>query len=182
MLICFFFFIYKNYKLTLKGESMIKRLLVIAVLGVMVSGCFMGPLALVGPVTSGFSTASLIQSGVSTGANYVVKKSTGKTIAEHAMTSLQGDIKQSYAPESEPGKILKQSNQPDSYNEISERCRKFDFYCKRILNKNPSLAKSLLPKVESDTGCKKYDFYCKRMSKEKWLQHINQNKSLLSSS
>ena len=161
---------------------MIKRLLAIAVLGVSLSGCFMAPLALIGPAASGFSTASLIQSGVSTGANYMVKKSTGKTISEHVMQSLKTDvIKQSYAPkENEPSKILKQSNQP--YNKISERCRKFDFYCKRILNKNPGLAKSLLPNVESDTGCKEYDFYCKRLSKKKWLQYINQNKSLLGTS
>ena len=160
---------------------MIKRLLVIAVLGATVSGCFMAPLALIGPATSGFSTASLIQSGVSSGANYVVRKSTGKTITEHVMQSLKRDIiKQSYVPINEPSKKLKQSYQP--YNEISERCRKFDFYCKRILNENPDLAKSLLPKVESDTGCKKHDYYCKRMSNEKWLQYINQNKSLLGSS
>ena len=163
---------------------MIKRLLVIAVLGVAVSGCFMAPLALIGPATSGFSTASLIQTGVSTGANYMVKKSTGKTIAEHAIETLNKDIvKQSYAPKkNEPSKILKQSNQPHPYNKISERCRKFDFYCKRILNENPGLAKSLLPNTEFNTGCKKYDFYCKRTSKEKWLQYINQNKSLLGSS
>ena len=160
---------------------MIRRLLLIAVLGISVSGCFMAPLALIGPATSGFSTASLIQSGVSTGANYVVKKSTGKTITEHVMQSLKSDvIKQSYVPENEPEKILKQYNKP--YNAISERCRKFDFYCKRILNKNPGFAKSLLPNVESDTGCKEYDFYCKRLSKKKWLQYINQNKSLLGSS
>ena len=65
---------------------MIKRLLLIVTLGVAVSGCFMAPLALLGPATSGFSTASVIQSGFTTGANYVVKKSTGKTIAEHAIT------------------------------------------------------------------------------------------------
>ena len=164
-----------------KRESMIKRLLVIAVLSVGVTGCFMAPLAFIGPATSGFSTASLIQSGVSTGANYVVKKSTGKTITEHVMQSLKSDvIKQSYVPKNEPEKILKQYNKP--YNAISERCRKFDFYCKRILNKNPDLAKSLLPNVESNTGCKKYDFYCKRLSKKEWLQYINQNKSLLGSS
>ena len=46
----------------------------------------MAPLAFVGPAASGFSTASIIQSGVTTGANYMVKKSTGKTIAEHALT------------------------------------------------------------------------------------------------
>ena len=159
---------------------MIKRLLVIAVLGMTVTGCFMAPLALIGPVTSGFSTASLIQTGVTSGANYVVKKSTGKKIAEHAMTSLQGDIKQSYAPESEPGKILEQTYEPK--NKLSERCRKYDFYCKRKLNANPALAQSLLPKIKSDAGCKKYDYYCKRMSQKKWLQHINQNKSLLGSS
>jgi len=167
--------------LTKKRESMIKRLLVITALGVTLSGCFMAPLALLGPVTSGFSTASLIQSGVTSGANYVVKKSTGRSISEHVIQSLSDDIvKQSYVPNNEPKKILKQYNKP--YNAISERCRKFDFYCKRILNKNPGLAKSLLPNVESDTGCKEYDFYCKRLSKKKWLQYINQNKSLLGSS
>ena len=163
---------------------MIKRLLLIVVLGVSVSGCFMVPMAFIGPAASGFSTASLIQSGVTTGANYVVKKSTGKTITEHVMQSLTKDIvKQSYAPkENEPSKILKQSNQPYPYNEISERCRKFDFYCKRMLNSNPALAKSLLPKIKSDAGCKKYDFYCKRMSRKKWLKHITENKSLLGNS
>ena len=62
---------------------MIRRLLLIATLGVMLSGCFMVPIAFIGPAASGFSTASLIQSGVTTGASYVVKKSTGKTITEH---------------------------------------------------------------------------------------------------
>ena len=64
---------------------MIKRLFLIVAVGVTVSGCFMAPLALIGPASSGFSTASIIQSGVTTGANYVVKRSTGKTIAEHAL-------------------------------------------------------------------------------------------------
>ena len=64
---------------------MIKRLFLRVALGVIVSGCFMAPLALVGPATSGFSTASIIQSGITTGANYMVKKSTGKTIAEHVV-------------------------------------------------------------------------------------------------
>ena len=78
---------------------MIKRLLVIAVLGVTLSGCFMAPLALIGPVTSGFSTASLIQTGVTTGANYMVKKSTGKTIGEHALDTINKDIFQhTYLP------------------------------------------------------------------------------------
>ena len=123
---------------------MFKRLLAIAVLGVTVSGCFMAPLAFVGPAASGFSTASLIQSGVTTGANYVVQKSTGKTISEHVFQSLGKDaLKQSYAPVNEPDEILKQSNQPKLYK---------DWF---LLQKN---------------------------GKKKWLQSIDQNKSLLDSS
>ena len=81
---------------------MIKRLLLLATLGVMLSGCFMAPLALIGPATSGFSTASLIQAGVSSGANYVVKKSTGKTITEHAIDAVNKDIyKQTFLPTDE---------------------------------------------------------------------------------
>jgi len=78
---------------------MFKRLLIIISIGVTLSGCFMAPLALIGPVTSGFSTASLIQSGVTTGSNYIVKKSTGKSIAEHALDSINKDIyTQTYLP------------------------------------------------------------------------------------
>ena len=78
---------------------MIRRLLLIATLGVMMSGCFMAPLALIGPVTSGFSTASLIQTGVTTGANYMVKKSTGKTITEHAYNAINREtLQQTYFP------------------------------------------------------------------------------------
>ena len=78
---------------------MIKRLLLIVTLGVAVSGCFMAPLALIGPATSGFSTASIIQSGVTTGANYMVKKSTGKTISQHAFDSISRDVlQQTYLP------------------------------------------------------------------------------------
>ena len=78
---------------------MIQRLLVLATLSVMLSGCFMVPMALVGPAVSGFSTASLAQSAVTTGASYMVKKSTGKTITEHAFDIINADIlKQSYIP------------------------------------------------------------------------------------
>ena len=86
---------------------MIKRLLLIVTLAVALSGCFMAPLALIGPVTSGFSTASIIQSGVTTGASYVVKKSTGKTIGEHAIDALSKDIvQQSYFPQKQTPKIV----------------------------------------------------------------------------
>ena len=78
---------------------MIKRLLLIVTLGVAVSGCFMAPLALIGPATSGFSTASIIQAGVSSGANYMVKKSTGKTISEHAYEVINKEtLQQTYFP------------------------------------------------------------------------------------
>ena len=86
---------------------MIKRLLVIAVLGVTLSGCFMAPLALIGPVTSGFSTASLIQTGVTTGANYMVKQSTGKTIGEHALDTINKDIFQhTYLPKNNGSLVI----------------------------------------------------------------------------
>ena len=78
---------------------MIKRLLLVVTLGVMVSGCFMAPLALIGPATSGFSTASLIQAGVSSGANYMVKKGTGKTIGEHAFGAISREtLQRTYFP------------------------------------------------------------------------------------
>ena len=78
---------------------MIKTLLVLTTLGVMVSGCFMVPMAFIGPAASGFSTASLAQSAVTTSASYMVKKNTGKTITEHAFDTINPDIlKQSYIP------------------------------------------------------------------------------------
>ena len=85
---------------------MIRRLLLIAALGVTVSGCFMAPMAFIGPAASGFSTASIIQSGVTTGANYMVKKSTGKTIGQHAFDAINKDVlKQSYFPKEINNKV-----------------------------------------------------------------------------
>ena len=79
---------------------MIKRLFLLTTLGVLLSGCFMVPMAFVGPAVSGFSTASIAQSAVTTGASYMVKKSTGKSIAEHALDTISGDIieQQAYFP------------------------------------------------------------------------------------
>tara|TARA_B110000014_G_scaffold20617_2_gene13272 strand:- start:290 stop:541 length:252 start_codon:yes stop_codon:yes gene_type:complete len=78
---------------------MIKRILILVVLGTSLTGCFMAPMALLGPATSGFSTASIMQSGFTTGANYLVKKSTGKTFSQHAFDAIQKDVlKQSYLP------------------------------------------------------------------------------------
>lgn len=68
-------------------------------MGVTISGCFMAPLALIGPAASGFTTASLVQSGVTTGAGYLVKKSTGKSVTEHAMEVINKEIlQQTYLP------------------------------------------------------------------------------------
>ena len=79
---------------------MFKRLFLLTMLGTLLSGCFVAPMALIGPATSGFTTASIIQSGVTTGANYMIKKSTGKTISQHAIDTINKDIiKQSYLPE-----------------------------------------------------------------------------------
>ena len=78
---------------------MIKRLLLLVTLGCLLSGCFMAPLALIGPATSGFSTASIVQSGVSAGANYMIKRSTGKTIGEHAIEAINKNVLQTYLPE-----------------------------------------------------------------------------------
>ena len=79
---------------------MLKRLLLIATAGVFLSGCFMAPMALIGPATSGFTTASLVQSGITTSAGYMVKKSTGKSIGEHALDAINKEVlQQTYFPE-----------------------------------------------------------------------------------
>jgi len=99
-LIYFFCFDIKKYIVIKKGESMTRKLLIIIAIGMTTSGCFMAPMALIGPATSGFSTASLIQSGVTSGASYVVKKSTGKSITEHVLSEITKDVlQQAYVPE-----------------------------------------------------------------------------------
>ncbi len=81
---------------------MFKRLLLIVALGVTLSGCFMAPMALIGPAASGFTTASIVQSGVTTGAGYLVKKSTGKSLGEHALDAINKEVlQQTYLPTSE---------------------------------------------------------------------------------
>ena len=67
---------------------MIKRLLILITVGGLLSGCFMAPMALIGPATSGFSTASIAQSGVTSAVNYIYKKNTGKTIIENVLVTL----------------------------------------------------------------------------------------------
>ena len=86
---------------------MIKKLLLIGTLGVSLSGCFMAPMALIGPAASGWTTESIVQSGVTTGAGYLVKKSTGKTISQHAIEALNNDIlQQTYFPNNHKSLIV----------------------------------------------------------------------------
>ena len=66
----------------------------------------MVPMAFVGPAVSGFSTASIAQSAVTTGASFMVKKSTGKTIGEHAIEVLNKDIQHTYFPENYTALII----------------------------------------------------------------------------
>ena len=86
---------------------MIKRLLLLTTLGVMLSGCFMAPMALIGPATSGFTTASLVQSGVTSTAGYMVKRTTGKTIGQHALDALSQELlKQTYFPSKKEASLI----------------------------------------------------------------------------
>ena len=78
---------------------MFKRLFLLTMLGIMLSGCFVAPIAFIGPAASGFTTTSIIQSSVTSGANYLVKRSTGKSITQHAFESISKDtLQQTYIP------------------------------------------------------------------------------------
>ena len=78
---------------------MIRKLLLLVVLGITIQGCVVAPIALLGPAASGFSTASLIQTGITTSFNYNVKKRTGKTITEHVLDTVSNEtLKQTYLP------------------------------------------------------------------------------------
>ena len=73
---------------------MLKRLFLLTMLGVLLSGCFMAPMALIGPAASGFSTASIVQSGFTTGANYLVKKTNEKPKQNLPFDNINKDILQ----------------------------------------------------------------------------------------
>ena len=64
----------------------------------MLSGCYMVPMAFLGPVTSNFTTASIVQSAVTNGAGYLVKKSTGKSISEHVLEAVNEETTRTYLP------------------------------------------------------------------------------------
>ncbi len=67
---------------------------------VMLSGCYMVPMAFIGPATSNFTTASIIQSTMSSSAGYLIKKSTGKSVTEHVLEAMNEETayQQTYLP------------------------------------------------------------------------------------
>ena len=86
---------------------MLKKIAMVSAMMVMLSGCYMVPMAFIGPATSSFSTASIIQSTITTSANYMVKKSTGKTITEHAIDALnENNMQQSYFPKKMKNEVV----------------------------------------------------------------------------
>ena len=86
---------------------MIKKLVILTTLGMLMSGCFMAPMALLGPVTSGFTTASIAQSAFTSGANYVIKRSTGKSITQHAFDTVSKELlQQTYFPKKEKVELV----------------------------------------------------------------------------
>ena len=89
---------------------MAKKIIALGALLGLLTSCIMVPMALIGPASSGFTTASIYQSAISTSANYMIKKTTGKTIGEHAYETLSvGILQQSYLPK-KMEKILTKEN------------------------------------------------------------------------
>ena len=84
-----------------------KRILLISVVGLLMSGCYMVPLAFIGPATSGFTTSSIMQSVVTQTANHMVKKTTGKTFSEHAADTIDMDkISLGYFPSNKSNNLI----------------------------------------------------------------------------
>ena len=93
--------------LTRENESVIKRIILVAAVGLLVSGCYMVPLAFIGPATSGFTTASIVQSAIATTANHMVKKTTGKTFSEHVMDTIDMDkVSLGYFPSNKSNNLI----------------------------------------------------------------------------
>ena len=72
---------------------MIKKLLLLTAVGILMSGCILvTPIALIGPATSGFTSASIAQSAITQYGNYLVKINTGKSIPQHAWGAFENEI------------------------------------------------------------------------------------------
>ena len=90
-----------------ENESVIKRLILISAMGLLFSGCYMVPLAFIGPATSGFTASSVMQAAISTTANHMVKKTTGKTFSEHAFDAINmDDITLGYFPVNKSNNLI----------------------------------------------------------------------------
>ena len=86
---------------------MIKRLILVSAMGLLVSGCYMVPLAFIGPATSGFTASSIMQTAITTTANHMVKKTTGKSFADHAIDTLDIDkISLGYFPSNKSDNLI----------------------------------------------------------------------------
>ena len=86
---------------------MIKKLLLVSAMGLFVSGCYMVPLAFIGPATSGFTASSVMQAAISTTAKNIVKKTTGKTFSEHAFDAINmDDIALGYFPVNKSNNLI----------------------------------------------------------------------------
>ena len=89
-----------------------KKVLLLFVLGTMLSGCFVAPIAMLGPVISVGTSGSLTQAAIQTGLNYGIKKATGKSMTEHALDVIisQRNTKSAYFPKNKRvNKILSKS-------------------------------------------------------------------------
>ena len=71
-----------------------KKILFVLLTGIALSGCYMVPLALIGPATSGFTSASVLQAALTQTTNSIIKKQTGKTISEHAFDAINQTMTQ----------------------------------------------------------------------------------------
>lgn len=68
-----------------------KKVFIILLMLFALSGCYMAPMALLGPASSGFTTTSILQSAATNTANHLIEKSTGKTINQHVIEALKND-------------------------------------------------------------------------------------------
>ena len=86
-------------------------------MGLFVSGCYMLPLAFIGPATSGFTASSMMQAAISTTADHMVKKATGKSFSEHALESINmDDITLGYFPVNKSNNLILPLTKPLNIN------------------------------------------------------------------
>ena len=94
-----------------------KKIILISIAGLLVSGCYMVPFAFIGPATSGFTASSVMQAAVTSSANHILQKTTGKTISEHAFDAIDMDnITLGYFPSNKSNKPILPLPKPLSVN------------------------------------------------------------------